>query len=109
MAKREVKLAYARTNASHSVSSTVTADAAAQTAPTVNQHFLHPDLNAIRACIEPGASKRRTPGSEGAVAQQCAAATRGWFGLVPGVPGLVGGPQPGVEVERPQRSEDERP
>jgi hypothetical protein len=26
--------------------------------------------------LEPGASKRRTPGSEGAAAQQCAAATR---------------------------------
>ena len=28
--------------------------------------------------LEPGASKRRTPGSEGAAAQQCAAATRYW-------------------------------
>jgi RNA-directed DNA polymerase len=42
-----------RRNAWHSVSSTVTADAAAQTAPTVNQHLLHPDLNAFRACLSP--------------------------------------------------------
>src|SRR5262245_38625578 len=42
-----------RRNASHSVSSTLTADAATQMAPTVTQHFLHPDLNAFWACLSP--------------------------------------------------------
>src|SRR6476659_6552520 len=47
--------------------------------------------------LEPGASKRRTPGSEGAAAQQCAAATRLEGRLLPvGVRGgrLLAGQRP---------------
>src|SRR6185437_1181594 len=63
--------------------------------------------------LEPGASKRRTPGSEGAAAQQCAAATRllggrrtagvwsaGAFGASVGGQGV---PIPPGEKRRPRR------
>src|ERR1700739_1114894 len=43
------------------VSSTVTADAACQTAPTVSQHLLHTRPGRLQGLLEPGASKRRTP------------------------------------------------
>ena len=46
----------------HSVSSTPTADAASQTAPAARPALLHPDLS-LQGLPEPGAPKRRTPGS----------------------------------------------
>src|SRR6476646_627921 len=62
--------------------------------------------------LEPGASKRRTPGSEGAAAQQCAAATRllggrhaagGGRARASGTPvGSQGISVPAVEKRRPR-------
>ena len=65
-----------RTDPPCSVSSTPTADAASQTAPAVDQHFCSPDLTRLQGLLEPVAWKAGTAGSEGAAAQQCAAATR---------------------------------
>ena len=50
--------------------------AARQTAPAVDQHFCNPDLIRLQGLLEPVAWKAGTAGSEGAAAQQCAAATR---------------------------------
>src|ERR1017187_1081869 len=50
-----------RTSAPPSVSSTPTADAACQTAPTVDQHSCNPDQHAFRACLSRLPGKRAWP------------------------------------------------
>jgi RNA-directed DNA polymerase len=52
-----------RRNAPPSVCCTRIADAASQTAPAVHQHLLHPRPERLQGLLEPGASKRRSPGS----------------------------------------------
>src|SRR6516162_5436466 len=71
------------------VSPTPTARAASQAARAAGPALLRPWPERLQGLPEPGAPKRRTPGSEGAAARQRAAATRLETGVLPAGGGRV--------------------